>query len=70
MKVERTTPAVFTPITITLETQEEVNGLAALLRHTSICEVSGFSLSDFSRLDNFTTDTNKVFYKLCGLISH
>jgi len=69
MKVERIKPEVeFVPVVVTLETQEEVDKLFALLDHTTVnreLDIKGW----WKLLDGYkSSDYKKHFNKLAGII--
>lgn len=60
MKVLTDTKPAFKPVTIVLETQEEVDELAAIFRHASICPFDGvFHDSEAILADYENKSTNR-----------
>jgi hypothetical protein len=56
------TEKVFTPITITLETEGELIALAAVLRHLPISKAVGFA-SQWECLERFRVDDIPAFHE-------
>ena len=61
MKAERQQPP-FVPVTMTLESQAEVDGLYAFLRH-QVSDVFEFSPDAGIALEPFVTDTARIWAK-------
>lgn len=44
---------LFRPVTLTLESQAEVDAVFAVLNHTQVCEALGIGENDFAALEPF-----------------
>lgn len=62
MKVEQIQPKVFQPVTLTLETQDEVNGLFALLNHVKVAECVNMHNGFSEQLEPYITPDYRIFH--------
>jgi hypothetical protein len=60
VKAERT--PVFTPVTVTIETEQELAALAAVLRHAGISKAAGFDKSEWEALNPFHVESMPDFH--------
>jgi len=71
MKAHRETPKpAFIPVTLTLESQAEVDGVSALFNNAKINETAGLPHDSYKSLNSFMDRDNTDFIheKLQGLI--
>jgi hypothetical protein len=70
MKANRTVEEQFIPVCVTFETQKEINGFVAMLRHDDVQKVLGFKSRDYLTMQPFATDTAEQYFALQELVCH
>lgn len=60
-------PPPFTPVILTLETQEEVNGIFAVLNHWPLCNALGLPDNAWHAVKPFAKDTQKLHANIQNL---
>lgn len=60
----------FTPVTLVLESQAEVDALFSLINHNSLTKAVGLTVTDYEALEPFVNRENcmELHLKLCDII--
>jgi len=61
MKASRET--TFTPVTLTLESQAELDAIYTVLNHTGLCEALGLSCDLWEILDGYSSEKSHELHK-------
>lgn len=71
MKAHRETPKpAFIPVTLTLESQAEVDGIYSLMNHTAISDAAELPEKAFETLEPFTSSRKDAIHrKLVGILN-
>lgn len=59
----------FRPVTLTLESQAEVDAIYTMLNHPKLCETLGLGKSDYKSLEPLDSHAYpELYHKLCALM--